>query len=268
MTEGLRRQAQARFSQAAAGYDAAARVQAQARDALFALAAGHLDLPPASRVLDAGCGTGAAATRLATRPDTALIGIDFAAPMLARCPEMLARVQGDLHALPLAGRSVDLVWSALALQWCEPAPVLAEFARVLRPGGRVALATLVTDTFAELRVAFASVDGADHTLAFRAPEQLQTQAAGLGLVERASRRCRLEAVADDLRSLLDGVRAVGAHALPGRRRGLMSRSRWQALTEAYEVNRRSDGRLVLGYDLWLVLWQWPGDGYDHGQDKE
>jgi|SRR5208282_2038899 len=47
-------------------------------------------------------------------------------------------VPGDLRRLPVAGEAVDLVVCALALTHVPAlAPVLAEFARVLRPGGRL-----------------------------------------------------------------------------------------------------------------------------------
>jgi malonyl-CoA O-methyltransferase len=41
----------------------------------------------------------------------------------------------DAERLPLAAGSVQMVFSNLALQWCDPAKVFAEAARVLPPGG-------------------------------------------------------------------------------------------------------------------------------------
>jgi ubiquinone/menaquinone biosynthesis C-methylase UbiE len=49
--------------------------------------------------------------------------------------------QGDLRALPVGNQEVDLVTISLALTHVpELAPVLAEFARVLRPGGHLVIA--------------------------------------------------------------------------------------------------------------------------------
>ena len=58
--------------------------------------------------------------------------------------------------LPLASASVDLVFSNLMLQWCQPPDAaLAEVRRVLRPGGFLAFSTFGPATLQELRSAWA-----------------------------------------------------------------------------------------------------------------
>jgi SAM-dependent methyltransferase len=106
---------------------------------------------PAGAVLDAACGTGRYAAFLAARGHR-VVGVDSSPEMLhragARVPE--ARfVRGDLHRLPVAGGAVDAVVCALALVHVPSlAPVMAEFARVLRPGGHL----VVSDVHRELVV--------------------------------------------------------------------------------------------------------------------
>jgi ubiquinone/menaquinone biosynthesis C-methylase UbiE len=101
-----------------------------------------VDAIPPGVVLDAACGTGRYAAHLAGRGHD-VIGVDQSEAMLA-----LARAKvpdatfhhGDLTALPLADRSVDAIVCALALVHVEEVvPAFAEFARVLRPGGRVVI---------------------------------------------------------------------------------------------------------------------------------
>ncbi len=103
---------------------------------------------PAGVALDAGCGTGRYAAQLAQRHQ--VIGVDSSAEMLeqarARLPEGDFRL-GELDRLPVADDSVDLVVTALALSHVpDLGPVLAEFARVLRPGGQL----IISDVHHEL----------------------------------------------------------------------------------------------------------------------
>jgi SAM-dependent methyltransferase len=108
-----------------------------ARDFLRLLA-----LPPGLRWLDVGCGTGAlTATVLAESEPAQITGVDPAPGFLAHARDRVddpraAFEVGDARALPVADASVDVVVSGLALNFVpEPAQAVAEFARVLRPGG-------------------------------------------------------------------------------------------------------------------------------------
>ena len=88
--------------------------------------------------LDAACGTGRFAEFL-SRCGHRVIGVDSSPDMLAyarrRVPDVEFRL-GELDPLPLPDDSVDVIVCALALVHVPRLePVLAEFARVLRPGG-------------------------------------------------------------------------------------------------------------------------------------
>jgi ubiquinone/menaquinone biosynthesis C-methylase UbiE len=98
---------------------------------------------PAGSALDAACGTGRYAAHLVSLGHV-VIGVDSSAQMLAvakaKVPGAEFRV-GDLRQLPVPNDAVDLVVCALALtHQLELRPVLAEFVRVLRPGGHVVIA--------------------------------------------------------------------------------------------------------------------------------
>lgn len=97
---------------------------------------------------DVGTGPGALAIEIATRCGScSVIGVDLAPEMLA-IAEGRARGAGvadrvrfqvaDAAALPLADASVDVAVSTLSLHhWRDPAAILRELHRVVRPGGRV-----------------------------------------------------------------------------------------------------------------------------------
>jgi malonyl-CoA O-methyltransferase len=69
----------------------------------------------------------------------------------------------DAEQLPLADASVDVIFSNLALQWCEDLPgAMCEIARVLVRGGCAAICTLGADTLWELRAAWRTVDQSVH----------------------------------------------------------------------------------------------------------
>jgi SAM-dependent methyltransferase len=108
-----------------------------------------LDTLPVGDALDAACGTGRFAARLAAR-GYRVVGVDSSPDMLsvarAKVPGADFHV-GDLHELPLPEASVDLVVCALALTHVpDLAPVMAQFARVVRPGGHV----VITDAHHEI----------------------------------------------------------------------------------------------------------------------
>ncbi len=104
---------------------------------------GALGVNADDTVLDLACGTGDFAL-LARERGARVVGLDFAGAMLAaaraRRPGAIALVRGDALRLPLADGSVSVAVSGFALRnFTAIPPVLAELARVLRPGGRVGL---------------------------------------------------------------------------------------------------------------------------------
>jgi SAM-dependent methyltransferase len=104
-----------------------------------------LDRIPPGRALDVACGTGRHTQHLG-RLGHRVLGVDSSPDMLARARTRVpgaGLVSGDLHRLPVPDEAADLVVCALALVHVPAlAPVLAEFARVLRPGGHLVLSDI------------------------------------------------------------------------------------------------------------------------------
>ena len=129
-------------------YDAQLWLERRALDAAVELAAPQ----PDDRALDLATGTGALLARLVQHPDRPrrVIGVDASTAMLGRVPALApgwTLVQADARSLPLDDGSVDLVTCAYLIHLLDSddrRAVLAEIARVLAPGGRVVLVSLLS----------------------------------------------------------------------------------------------------------------------------
>lgn len=141
-------------------YDAATLAEGPEGAAQLSMGCGNpyalAELVPGETVLDLGSGGGLDVILSAKRvgPTGRAIGVDFLDEMLelARANAAEAGVTnaeflpGMIEDVPLPDRSVDVVISNCVINLApDKAPVFAEIARVLRPGGRVAVADVVAD---------------------------------------------------------------------------------------------------------------------------
>lgn len=191
-------------------------------------------VPPGDypEILDVGCGTGFAATEMARRFGCRrIVGVDTSEGMLAvfrdKASRSLPGTEVELHvadalAIPLPDASVDAVVSSMAFHWFPDKPgALREMARVVRPGGIVAVLASGTGADAELQelmralrppLPSAWVEVFAHILRDVPEMQDMLRRTGLEAVDvwMESRR-RLIGVADYLARL----QAVGSHLSAG-----------------------------------------------------
>ena len=123
------------------------------RESVLREMVGAIQLPAGSRGLDAGCGIGLQCLLLAEAvgPTGHVTGLDISAEKLdygreivnkAGLSEQVSFQEGDVTNLPFDNNVFDWVWSADCVGYApwEPLPLLKELARVVRPGGIIALA--------------------------------------------------------------------------------------------------------------------------------
>lgn len=255
-----KREVRRAFSKAATTYDAAAVLQ---REVCLRMLE-KLDvikLQPA-RVLDVGSGTGWGSRQLGERYKGAeVVALDIAIGMLHAArgtagwwQKLFGSKQrflcADVEALPLANQSVDMVWSNLAVQWCNDLPAtFVELHRVIRNDGLLMFSTFGPDTLKELRVAFDGVDGYNHVNRFADMHDIGDMLVAAGFADPVMEMEKLTLTYDDARAVMQDLRDIGAHnATAGRAPGMLGKTKWARIVQNYETLRR-DGKLPATFEI-------------------
>jgi ArsR family transcriptional regulator len=161
------------FHRQGADWDEMRALELPAPDVEAALLA-HVPEHGVDRLLDIGTGTGRVLELLAPRIRHGL-GVDASKAMLALARARLARAGlshcsvrlADMYRLPLADHAVDMVVLQMVLHYAEqPESVIAEAARVLRPGGTLLVVDLLAHGRTDLtgRLAHRWPGFSDHAL--------------------------------------------------------------------------------------------------------
>ncbi|UCB54466.1 MAG: malonyl-ACP O-methyltransferase BioC [Thiotrichales bacterium] len=243
------------FDRAAESYDAAAVLQKEVCNRLLERLE-YIRLSP-RRILDAGVGTGEAVAPLMKRyKKSRLVALDLSEHMLAKASRhggLLSKpdlVCADLEQLPFQDNCFDLVFSNLAMQWCNDLQAtLQGLLRVLKPGGLLMFTTFGPDTLKELRACWQQVDDAVHVNQFADMHDIGD---GLLLGGFADPVMEAELITVHYRSvdrLMADLRAIGANATAdGGRAGLTTPSLLNRLRDAYDAYR-IDGQLPASYEV-------------------
>lgn len=267
------------FDHAATSYDAHAVLQREVCDRLLERL-DFMTLQP-GRVLDVGTGTGYGLAHLRARyPAAEICALDVAPAMLAAARARLLQptwaqralqrltlhalplthlVCADMGRLPLAADSMNLAWSSLALQWAHDLEAtLKGFHRALAPGGLLIFATFGPDTLKELRAAFSAIDDAPHVNRFIDLHDIGDMLIHAGFSSPVMEMEMLTLTYADLKTLMRDLKGIGAHnAATTRRRGLLGKSAWSRLEQAYET-QRLEGRLPATFEV-IYGHAWAGD---------
>ncbi len=256
-----KREVRRAFSRAAADYDAAAVLQREVCARMLERLE-YIKLQP-ERILDAGSGTGWGTRRLVQKyPSAQMIALDIAGGMLQAARGHSGwwqklfggtgqmQVCADMEALPLAANSLEMVWSNLAVQWCNDLPAtFAELHRALKVDGMLMFSTFGPDTLKELRRAFNGVDRHNHLNRFTDMHDIGDMLVHSGFAEPVMDMEYITLTYDDVRGVLQDLKAIGAHnATAGRGQGLMGKRAWTSLVENYE-RLRINGKLPATFEV-------------------
>lgn len=152
------------FAAIARSYDLNNRLHSFGRDQAWRkLAVRQATIRPGDRVLDVACGTGDLTEAFAKSRASEVVGCDFTREMLdvarakaSRLPRAISSKiryeEGDAQNLGFSNASFDVVSIAFGIRNVEqPARAIAEFRRVLRPGGRLIVLEFDRPTFRPIR---------------------------------------------------------------------------------------------------------------------
>lgn len=241
------------FERAAPGYDGHAILEREIESRLLERL-DHLQQAP-DMIADIGCGTGSASSLLAKRFEPArLITLDWSAAMLRQACQhgdpRLMLLCADMHALPLAARSVDLIFSNLALQWsCDLSAVFHEFRRIMKPGAMLVFTCYGPDTLNELKGAWRAVDELPHVNDFPDMHDIGDELMRAGFREPVMDVERMTLDYPDVMALMRELKGSGAHNVAThRRRGLTGKSRLRDMQRAYE-SYCHNGRYPASYEI-------------------
>jgi malonyl-CoA O-methyltransferase len=233
------------FSRSASTYDSVAYFQREVGEKLLQQLLNDCPFDRPGICMDLGCGPGSFYHKLKnTFKYMNYIGVDIAEGMLQFfkknhpvsekiSPLLLC---ADAEQLPFAEQSIDLIYSNMALQWCEQLPILFDqLYQTLKPGGYAGLTSLGTQTLYELKQAWHAVDELVHVNQFATSAEWNNyiQLSGFEVVEFQTQNFVLEY--SSVMDLLKELKLLGAHNVnDGQRQSLTAPKRLQELFKAYE----------------------------------
>jgi malonyl-CoA O-methyltransferase len=256
-----KKQVRRAFSRAATQYDASAVLQREVCIRMLEKL-DYIKLKP-TRLLDVGSGTGWGTRQLGERyPKADITSLDIAIGMLqvsrgtSNWWKKLFNTSrenylcADVESLPVATNSVEMVWSNLALQWCNDLPeTFVELNRILKTEGLLMFSTFGVDTLHELRIAFDGVDGYNHVNRFADMHDIGDMLVAAGFADPVMEMEKLTLTYDDVRAVMQDLKSIGANnATAGRANGMMGKTAWQRITQNYEKLRR-DGKLPATFEI-------------------
>lgn len=244
------------FNHAANHYDEFAVLQREVGQHLFE----RLDVFKITPkiILDLGAGTGYFSKLLQQKyPDALIIALDLSQGMMNYAKKNAEHgskqqfICANAVQLPLATESIDLVFSNLAMHWCEPLPALfQEIKRVLTKNGLLLFSMAGPDTFKELRQSFAHIDNAKHVHDFVDMHDIGDLLLHARFSDPVMDMEMLTLRYPTFEKILREIQALGiSNCHQQRKRGLTTPRQLERVQQQYELLRDANGQLPLSYEI-------------------
>ncbi|WP_406608647.1 malonyl-ACP O-methyltransferase BioC [Agarivorans sp. JK6] len=186
--------------------------------------------------IDLGCGTGYFSRSLKAH-SSHVVALDLSLAMATKAKhyaQPCAALVSDAEHLGLADNSVDLVFSSLALQWCNDlAAALKEIRRVLKPNGVLLFSTLSQGTLFELEQAWSSVDSQRHVNRFLTQDDIVRAASEAGFSNAKFHHEQRTLWYEHAFLLLADLKGIGANYVVGGEPNSTNRGQLKAMARNY-----------------------------------
>ncbi len=243
------------FGAASSSYDSSARLQRRSGSILLEMISHYRDANEQPKtIVDLGCGTGYF-SELMQPLGHHVIGVDLSKSMLRfakkQRSEHISWLAGDVHQFPLADNSVDIIFSNLVIQWCDPLSLtFAEINRVLKPGGKVVFATLLDGTLTELKESWATVDDDTHVIDFKTIDEIKSCIDFNTFDVEQLTQSDIVLPYQHVKHLALELKSLGASTVPNKRnKGLGGKTSWKNMCAAYQDYRDDLGNYPATYQL-------------------
>ena len=242
------------FGLASQSYDISSRLQRYTGKHLMSLLPNRSDLT----VVDLGSGTGFFTDILASKFQQT-IGVDISAKMLSFAQENRSKeicwLEADAYYLPFKANTIDVIYSNLVIQWCDPLDdIIEEILRVLKPGGLFIFSTLLDGTLHELKSSWAQVDDEQHVIDFKTDANLKAifDKASCKLLEQKTQDLVLEY--QNVIHLARELKGLGANHVPKQQgKGLAGKDKWQKMTNNYQDFQEPSGIYPATYKVYSAI---------------
>jgi malonyl-CoA O-methyltransferase len=250
-----------RFNMAASTYDQYAQVQQGMAQHLLNRVVERGQAP--GRILEIGCGTGHLTQLLWTAfPTAEIVALDLAEKMVAVARR---RVKAQGVSFVVADAEVwsaeakggyDLIISNATIQWfTQPQAMLAQWFRLLRPGGRLAASTFGPETFAELHCIYREVEhewrlpSQYHGLPLPNPARWEAWLAETGWLDANVQEEKVKVAFPSCRHFLAAVKKTGASHSESRLPLLTECQLVKEVMARYDREYKAEGGVMATYHV-------------------
>ncbi|TRX56860.1 malonyl-ACP O-methyltransferase BioC [Thalassomonas sp. M1454] len=253
-TEQLKVKIADTFGAASESYDVSARLQRQSGNIILSYLQQNTAKTKNPIVVDLGTGTGYFADILKSDHQN-IIGLDLSKSMLQYASNNRNKdinwLAADIHQLPFADNSIDIIYSNLVIQWCDPLhKAFAEIERVLKPGGTFVFTTLLDGTLSELKKSWANVNDDQHVIDFKQLVDVENDIKTTNFNIEILKQQPIVLDYISVKHLANELKSLGASHLPNKvNKGLSGKGSWQKMTKAYQQFQSDSGCYPATYQL-------------------